>query len=490
MYKRILKIMIPVATLFFIGCSEDFLDVEPTDRLSSDQVARAAEFNPDITQGGISGLYQLMYLEGTGGTGGDDDFGQKGIDIWTDMLSADIAHSKTDYGWYSTFSSLQGTVDFTSNLNYIPWRYYYRLIRTANTLIGQLGGNDIVPELTENKHFMGQVKAMRAYAYFYLVQLYTDRYDPNQEILPLYIEPIVEPIAKSTTTVIYDQIYKDLNDALSLLSDFTRTEKSQINTDVVKLLMAYSYASEDKNWGQVKSLTQDVITNGGYTLLPKSQVLNGLNFISNPGWIWGSDITINDGISLSSFYSQMDYFTYGYASVGNNKSIDQNLYDQIPANDVRKGWWNDIGNGDIINWRKYFDPNRVWDGQRPVVTDVHYMRIAEVYLLHAEAAMKDNDIASARTALKTVVAERVDDASYIDNLSGNALEEEIYLQSRIELWGEGKSYLLKRRNKMNIVRGSNHLIFAGEVMSYDDNRLSYEIPQIEIQNNPFISSQN
>lgn len=43
---------------------------------------------------------------------------------------------------------------------------------------------------------------------------------------------------------------------------------------------------------------------------------------------------------------------------------------------------------------------------------------------------------------------------------------------------------------MNIVRGSNHLIFVGEVMSYDDNRLSYEIPQLEIQNNPFISSEN
>ncbi|NVJ89191.1 MAG: hypothetical protein HWD82_07095 [Flavobacteriaceae bacterium] len=91
------------------------------------------------------------------------------------------------------------------------------------------------------------------------------------------------------------------------------------------MLLAYSYASKDKNWDQVKTLTADVINNGGYTLLAKSEVLNGLNFISNPGWIWGSDITINDGVSLTSFFSQMDYFTYGYASVGNNKSIDESL---------------------------------------------------------------------------------------------------------------------------------------------------------------------
>lgn len=486
MKKNIIKIM-PFLFVLIYGCGEDFLDTEPSDRLSADQVARAAEFNPDIVQGSVSGLYQLMYLEDTGGVGGDWDFGQKGMDIFTDMLSADIAHSKTDYGWYSNFSSLQNTVDFTSNPNYMAWRYYYRIIRTANSIIVTLGGNDAVPELEANKHFMGQVKAMRAYAYFYLVQLFTDRYDPDQEILPLYIEPKVEALPKSTTNDIYSQIYSDLNDALTLLSDFTRTEKSQINSDVVKLLLAYSYASEDKNWDQVKTLTQEVINTGSYVLLPKSEVLDGLNFITSPGWIWGSDITIADGISLTSFYSQMDYFTYGYASVGNNKSIDQSLYDQIPNDDIRKQWWEA---DDLINWYKYYDPARVWDGQRPVETDVHYMRIAEVYLLHAEAAYKANDVGAARSALKAVVSERVDDASYIDGLAGNDLFSEIVLQSRIELWGEGKSYLLKRRNKLNIVRGSNHLIFVGETIPYDDNRLSFEIPQSEIQNNPFISSQN
>ncbi|MDE0537081.1 RagB/SusD family nutrient uptake outer membrane protein, partial [Tenacibaculum sp. L6] len=82
----------------------------------------------------------------------------------------------------------------------------------------------------------------------------------------------------------------------------------------------------------------------------------------------------------------------------------------------------------------------------------------------------------AATALKTVVSERVDDASYIDALTPSELENEVYLQTRIELWAEGKSYLMKRSNKMNIIRGANHLIYVGEVMSYDDNRLSFEIP--------------
>ena len=487
MRKNVIK-LVPIVMILIWGCSKDFLDVEPSDRLSAEQVARAAEFNPDVVKGGVSGLYQLMYLEDTGGIGGDYDFGQKGMDIFTDMLSADIAHSKTDYGWYSTFSSLQSTVDFTDNANYMAWRYYYRIIRTANTIIGTLGGNEAIPELEENRHFMGQAKAMRAYAYFYLVQLFTDRYDPSQEILPLYLEPLVEALPKSTTEEIYAQIYDDLNTALDFLSNFSRNLKSEINSDVVKLLIAYAYASEDKNWDKVKTLTKEVIDSGNYTLLTKAEALNGMNFITSPGWIWGSDITIADGISLNSFYSQMDYFTYGYASVGNNKSIDETLYNQIPNDDVRKEWFTEP---ELINWRKYYDPARVWDGQRPVVTDVHYMRIAEVYLLHAEASIKaDNDTASASNALKAILNERVDDSSYIDLLTPTQLLNEIILQTRIELWAEGKSYLLKRRNKMDIVRGNNHLIFVGEVMPYDDNRLSFEIPQSEIQNNPFISSQN
>jgi hypothetical protein len=488
MKTNIIKGLMAFLFLGIYGCGADFLETEPSDRLSADQVARAAEFNPDIVQGTVSGLYQTMYRPGTGGYGGNDDFGQKGVDIWTDMLSADIAHSKTSYGWYSSFSSLQNTVDFSSSENYMAWRYYYRIIRAANSIIVTLGGNDSTPELEENRHFMGQAKAMRAYAYFYLVQLYTDRYDPAQEILPLYIEPIVEPLAKSTTAEVYTQIYSDLNTALTLLSDFTRSEKSQINTDVVKLLLAYTYASEDNNWDKVASLTADVLNTGGYTLLQKGEALAGMNYITSPGWIWGSDITIDDGISLSSFYSQMDYFTYGYASVDNNKSIDEALYAQIPSDDVRKSWFDA---SDLINWRKYYDPARQWDGQRPVVTDVHYMRIAEVYLLHAEAALKaTGNVSTARASLKTLVAQRVTDASYLDAMDATQLANEITLQTRIELWAEGKAYLLKRRNKMDITRGDNHLYFVGETMPYDDNRLSFEIPQSEIQNNPFISSQN
>ena len=118
------------------------------------------------------------------------------------------------------------------------------------------------------------------------------------------------------------------------------------------------------------------------------------------------------------------------------------------------------------------------------------MRVAEMYLLNAEVSAKLGQEDAAKESLKAVVSHRRPDASYIDGLSGQALLDEIYLQTRIELWGEGKSYLAMKRNKATIVRGSNHLSLVGEPIPYNDPRLTFEIPIQEIQNNPYVDSGN
>ena len=113
-----------------------------------------------------------------------------------------------------------------------------------------------------------------------------------------------------------------------------------------------------------------------------------------------------------------------------------------------------------------------------------------MYLLHAEAAAKTGDEVAAKSSLKAVVELRVTDASYVDTLSGQALLDEIHLQTRIELWGEGKAYFAMKRNKSTITRGSNWLDYAGDSFQYDDEKLTYEIPEAEIRDNPLISEQN
>jgi hypothetical protein len=122
------------------------------------------------------------------------------------------------------------------------------------------------------------------------------------------------------------------------------------------------------------------------------------------------------------------------------------------------------------------------------------MRIEEFYLLSAEASAKTGDDAGAKARLSQLLQNRLGGAAntsaYVDPLAGNDLKKAIYLQTRIELWGEGKSYLAMKRNQATATRGSNHAFLSGSSVPYDDDRLSFQIPQSELDNNPAITTQN
>jgi len=492
--KKLIKLTFVTAGLLFVySCGEDFLVKEPSQFITTSQIADAASKNPDVIAGTMTGIYALMFETGTGGTTGHDDFGQKAYDVFGDMLSGDMALSVSTYGWYrASITEFQCTQDFTFLDNYQVWRYYYRIIRSANTVIDALGGNDALPELDENKYILGQAKAMRAHSYFYLTQYFQKTYDPAELILPIYDDLQDQNGPKVAASEIYALIESDLLSAISLLDGFNRTAKVQVNQDVAKGILAYVYGAMGKN-PEVKTLTAEVIGTGSYPILDQAEVLGGFNDVNTPGWIWGVDITPDGGLDLISWWGQIDYYSYSYAAYGDAKAIDADLYAAIPANDVRKGqfYTGTSAYRQLMPLNKFYDAQRVPAGaSTTVVADYIYMRIEEMYLMHAEAAAKTSDEAGARTALKAVLDKRVPSSAYVDALSGQALLDEIYLQQRIELWGEGKTYLNLKRNKKSTKRGANHLSFVGEVIQYNDERLTFEIPEAEIQNNPFISDQN
>src|ERR1044071_6936001 len=133
------------ASAILIGCKKSWLETEPTQFLTADQLADAAKLDPKVSAGTLNGLYVNMYNPGTGGTTNHDDFGQKGYDIYMDMLSSDMVLGATVYGWYSGIARMTANVDFTTNQTYQPWRYYYRQIYQANSIIDGFGGTDYVP---------------------------------------------------------------------------------------------------------------------------------------------------------------------------------------------------------------------------------------------------------------------------------------------------------------------------------------------------------
>lgn len=496
--KKSLIYVLVAASLISVSCSEDFLDpVRNTNVITSEDIAANAELNPALIEGSLNGIGSLL-IEPAGITGTRHyDLGQKGVDIWLDILSGDMALSANSYGWYQNTANLVSTVDFSREENSIIWRYYYKVIALSNNVINSIGGNDASPSTPEARHLLGQAKAYRAYAYFYLTQIFQRAYDPAQPILP-YTDGETISFAKVPASQIFDLIESDLTDAIDLLDDFTPSSKQQINKHIAKGLLAYSYAAQG-DYPNAKILSDEIIDSGAYSMTTTQELAfpgsgSGFNNVNTASWMWGYDLTVEQEHQLLDWWGQMDYFTYSYQWAGDRKTIDTNLLGLIPVNDVRRSQFGTTGTSTRMPINKFFSPDRVVGGQQIITTDLIFMRVDEFYLLSAEAAAKSGDETSAKNRLKELLASRLGGTAnadaYVDPLSGANLRQAIYNQTRIEFWGEGKSYLALKRNQSTVTRGTNHVFRAGQSFAYDIDEMSFQIPQLEMDNNAEITGQN
>lgn len=489
------------ASLFTVSCGDDFLEpIRNTNVLTNEDITDASEFNPEILEGTLDGIGSfLIEPMGTLGTANNQhyDIGQKGIDIFLDMLSGDMALAGNAYGWYQRTANLEATIDYTQPENRLAWQYYYKVISLANDVIESLGGNDANPESVELRYILGQAKAYRAYGYFYLAQIFQRGYDANQEILPYSdLDEVIS--SKVPASKIYGLIVSDLTQAVQLLDGYERPQKSKINKAVAQGFLAYTYAAMG-DYANAKTVADEIVNSAAYPLTTTGQLAfpgsgSGFNDVNTQSWMWGYDLTADMAHQLVDWWGQVDYFTYSYASAGDLKAIDNGLFASIPANDVRKSQFGTSGVTLLLPINKFFDPARTPAAQQTITTDLVFMRVEEFYLLSAESAAKSGNEAAAKSTLKVLLASRLGGAAaaaaYVDPLSGPALVNAIYLQTRIEMWGEGKSYLALKRNQGVAKRGTNHVFRSGESFNYNADELSFQIPKREMDNNADITSQN
>lgn len=474
--------------MFATGCKDSFLEQEPNGVISTEQLQKEATWNPDIMLGQALGTYATTFAWKTGGTDDHDDFGQKSIDITTDIMSGDMALSGKTYGWFGDDADLVSSV-YTHNRAYKIWRYYYRIIKACNEILDTVGGDEQAPENEENAAFYAQAKALRAHAYFNLVNLYARPYLENKDAkaIPLYRSQLTaETAGLSTVAEVYELIIKDVKDAIAILEENQNIPvgkaDSQINVWIAKGILSYIYLMKG-DYADAANLSKDIITNSPYKLMDHKEIVEtGFTTVSIPGWMWGYDITKDNTAGLPTFWGQVDYFTYSYCSAGDMKMIDANLYSQIPDSDIRKQWFHPTA---LISWSKFYDLGRVPMGDRQWLNDIVYMRVAEMYMINAEANVRNNNLPAAQETLAAFLTERDEErVAEINTLSATELLEEIYYNWRVEFWAEGRGLLTMKRFQKSMVRGANNVSFAGEEISYDDPRLTFAIPEREITNNP------
>ncbi len=481
---NISKYLAILLLLAVVSCKKDYLETKPSNGVTRDQLL---SHTADISTA-LDGAYKALYAYGANGTTGHDNFGQKAVDLASDLMGADMVVHLAGYGWFNRDYQYAEWIlpDATNRRPDIVWYYYYDIIKQANIILSVI--DQASGPVADRESIKGQALGLRAYSYYYLINLFQQTYKGNEGKpgVPIYTEPAIDGKPRGTVQNVYDLILKDLTDAETLLANKTMPDKVHISVNVIRGFRA-RIAMLMEDWGAAATYANKART--GYSPMTSAQYGQGFSQISNPEWMWGSLITADQATIYASFFSHMDVATGGYASLGGQKKITKALYDQIPSTDVRKTLFRTPGTGTSTypdyNQTKHHVPTPgSW------VADYLYMRAAEMYLIEAEALQRQGgQDANARTLLETLIKTR--NPSYsAGTLSGQSLLDEILLQRRIELWGEGFALMDIKRLKTGLHRATgagNHGSPSLDPVVYNlpnaDPTMIMKIPKREMDNN-------
>lgn len=486
------------------SCQKDFLDKSPSELLSQEQIAENARWNPDILLGQVAGATEVTFTTGQA-INGHHDFGQKSTDIQCDLLSGDMEMTNDVYSWFSNAAQLIATRSKETAYTYFNWRVGYKLVFTANAVFDALGSDETQPATPDGDKssllYWGQTKVLRGFAYLQLANLFAEPYEvaKDKPAIPVY-RSNKSAVARDRSTLaeVYKIVIQDLKQGIAAIeaSGIKRLVKSDVDASVGYSYLAYAYLQMG-DYAAAYDMAKRVIDSGKFTLIPAAEVTEtGFNSVSNPEFIWAIDITKENTGSLVSFWGHMDVYTYSYAFAGDRKVINKGLQDQIPEHDLRAGWFSKstgLPLGKFYSAIKAYNDKgvRLPGADRSWESDIHFMRLADMYLVAIEAAARSGKSAESKALLKTLLKERTKqdqiDAvnASIDALSDEQLLEQIYYNWRIELWGEGRSLMTMKRFKKAVTRSPRSKYLPGVKVEYSDPRLVFEYPDREIANNPF-----
>lgn len=502
------------AVLGFSACSESWLDNELTGNTMSQEDFDRLD---DTNEGMVRGLYSFMYAYG----GDHQTFGQKSIDIATDLLSCDMVMSANAYGWFVQDATLTAATSSHSRNSYI-WSYYYQIIMNANRVILSYSNQPVLTQVDQSLY--AQALTMRAYCYFNLLHLYTPGGKSDLEnvsyggslldyrAVPIYTEShynaqgLVEEQNLSTKREIIARIHDDLGTAIAFFDGLSpdsvseRASKLYVNADIARTFQAYTFLTEAMSPDQQDAallydtaykVAQEVIDAGNYDILPYEDVLTtGFVDVNDNSWMWGLDVTAENVLGLPSFWGHMDIHTYSYASAGAYKVIDKALYDELATHktDRRLEWFEPK---QLYPDYKFYDLARGTGNNvdRRWLNDVVFMRVEEVYLLAAEALYRGGKDAEAAAKLSELVEQRDPErAKEVVNMTGSALEEELYFNWRIELWGEGRGLMTFKRFGISKPKSTNSFYKYKEDMLDPNNVMfTFQLPYSEYSGNSAIS---
>lgn len=433
MKTSIKNIAILAAGLFVMSsCSSDFLDHKPTDAVDAALVPVPSNAGR-IFNGAWYNLFEYSSTYA--------NIGYRALMLQDDMMANDVV-SRPMYGFNSSYQFNDIAIP-SNNRTAFAWYLMYKTIDNCNTAISiRATGDDDTPEF---RYSQGQAYALRAFCYLHLAQHYQFTYlkDNTKPAVPLYTEPTVpgtQPKGKATLEELYTQIFKDLNQAQTMLDGYVRPDdnsKFKPDTAVVNGLLARAYLLTGQ-WKEAAQAALDAAR--GYTLMTDAKTYMGFNDVSNTEWIWGHPQSVSQSDASYNFY----YIDVVTPDAYNSFMADPHFMDTFELGDIRLELFQWMREG-YLGYRKF----RIRSDQ---TGDIVVMRSAEMYLIAAEALAREG---LPDEAVKPLNALRNARGLGDYDLTGKSQEQmvaDILMERRRELWGEGFGITDILRTQQSVVR--------------------------------------
>ncbi len=434
------------------GCNK-ILTQNPLNDLNS---TTAFTTGPSITAG-LLGAYNALQNASYYGT----DF-----TLFADLEAGNTVHTGS-FPQYTQVSERNITPDNTT-IDF-DWNQIYAGIGRVNTIIGSAA--QINSPGFDTAGALGEAKFLRAFMYFDLMRLWggtpSGFSNPNGEGVPLVLTPTytaadAAPHARSTAGEVFTQILSDLTYAVANLpatnnfGQATQNAAIALRARVELYIQQYDAAAADAETiiSQLSSLTP----NGG---LSASYASNYIVKNQQPESIFELQFDATNANGLYFYY-------YGRDEVATAPGLKA-AYDTINDQRYPVNYYPLAG---VIGTAKY----DLADGSN----DVTLIRLAEVYLIHAESVLLGSapNIAAAQSDVN-VVRNRAGLAN-TTALTVPALQAEILLENRLEFPAEAHYWFDLRREGLCV----------STFQMADSTKVLWPIPQTEVLTSNNVIAQN
>lgn len=438
------------------GCKRFVVIPPPKDQLVSSSVYQ----DEATATAAILGIYEKMQ-ESPG------YFSNGGITFYCG-LSADELIPTPVNSVYNEF--FQNRISPTNpDLKNKIWGNLYQIIFQANAALEGLSAAAF--DSVAKRQLTGEALFVRAFCDFYLVNLFGD--------IPLvtgtnYLQNA--KLSRSPASKVYEEMISDLRKAVDLLAEDYLDGSNQFSTDrlrpnkaAAEALLARIYLYQ-KDWRNAELIAGILISQADR--YPLQSDLKQTFLAGSTEAIWQlMPVLPNINTGEGSMFAQTSGVpVYGF--------LDSALLSSFEPGDLRASDW--ISNY-VNEGITYYYPAKYKMGYSSSQTEYYTVfRIAEQYLIRAEARNEQQNVSGAAADLNLIRARaNLNPATALDY---NSMKYAIEMERRHELFCEwGNRWLdLKRTGRITDV-------LSAKKSSWESSAQLYPVPQTEIQNDQNIS---